>query len=474
MSGGTKKGIAILLLLALAASGVLGAAAAGGFAVDDGTLATALKDTYVTGSGGTGQIGSSTAYVMTGSGLVTITESGNTDPGTYVAEISGTVSVPNDKVKVGLYYESTAVSVITVKNVQGSGFRFGYYDGNRNFQTLDSTTATEITVRKTDGSSYGVTVTDSAGNTLYTYDGGADTHFSVEPIISSGKAVSSINSNTYYGGFSFYRYNGGNIHVINVLDIEDYVKGVIPYEMSASWPVEALKAQACCARTYMLMNFGRRSSLGFDLYNTAVDQVYRGTKSATSNSDAAVDQTAGLYVTYNGQLAQTYYFAADGGATESSQNIWVAELPYLQGVFDPYEADIDFYCKSWSKTFTTAEISAKLSKYGISELQEVKLTLSDVGNVIGLTLVDGDGSTYSFQKSACTQFLSALGFQYTSYHFTVIHDEEADKWTVSGGGSGHNIGMSQWGAYSMASVHGKNFQEILGFYYRGVSLSRGV
>lgn len=463
--------LAVALTLLLSTFGV----AAAGFAVDNGSLSTGLSDTYVMGDGGLGQVGSSTAWVMTSSGLTSISDH-STPAGDYVAPITGNVSVKTQIVKVGLYYESTAMEVVTLKNVQGSGFAFGYYDDNRQFHAESSTAATSVKIRRDNaGGSYAMNVTDDDGELLCSYTGDVNSQLAVVPI-SSAKALTSINGNPYYGGFSFYRYRGEKIHVINVLDVEDYVKGVIPYEMSASWPVEALKAQACCARTYWARNIDHRKSLGFDLYNTASDQVYRGTKSASVNSDKAVDQTAGLYVTYNGGMAQTFYFAADGGATESSQNIWVATLPYLTGVVDPYEADIEFYCKSWSKTFSTEEISTKLSQYGyeIDSLARVDLERSNVGNVIGLTMIDDDGASYPLKKADCTRFLSALGFPYTSYRFDVVYDEAADRWTVSGGGSGHNIGMSQWGAYSMASVHHKNFQEILGFYFRGVSLSRGA
>lgn len=449
--------------------------AATGFTVDNGTLSTGLSDTYVMGSGGLGQVGSNTAWVMTGSGLASISDQ-SIPVEDYVASITGNVSVKTQVVKVGLYYEDTAVDVVTLKNVRGNGFQFGYYDNNRQFHAVSSTTETAVNVCKTDtDSSYTINITGQDETVLYSHTGDVNDQLAVVPI-SGEKALTSINGSPYYGGFSFYRHNGEKIHVINVLDVEDYVKGVIPYEMSASWPVEALKAQACCARTYWARNIDHRKNLGFDVYNTASDQVYRGTKSASVNSDKAVDQTAGLYVTYNGSLAQTYYFAADGGSTESSQNIWVATLPYLTGVVDPYEADIEFYCKSWSKTFSTEEISAKLSQsgYEIASLSHVELERSNVGNVISLTMVGDDGVSYTLKKASCTRFLSALGFSYTSYHFDVVYDEAADRWTVSGGGSGHNIGMSQWGAYSMASVHHKNFQEILGFYFRGVSLSRGA
>ncbi len=470
-----------ILLCAVAAVLLLGACigpalASAAIYVDRGQLSTSLADTYVISSSGRGTIQADTAWVMTGAGLHTLIQTSdsskpNPEPDHSTA-VSGTITIPTTTVKIGLYYEDSAVASIKLRNQVGAGFSFGYYDSDRQFQTLSSTSVTSLVVQVNNGSSYGVTVTDTDGNPVYSYNGGADVPLGILPICDSGKAVTLLGSNPYYGGFSFYRYKGGNMHIINVLDIEDYVKGVIPYEMSSSWPIEALRAQACCARTYAMKNLNMRASLGFDLYATAFDQSYLGTKSATQTTDAAVDSTAGQYLSYDGELADACFFAADGGATESSENIWVTKVPYLTGVVDPYEADIDFYCKSWSKTFTTPEISARLADYSISDLSRIDVTRSATGNVIGMLLIDTDGSTYSFVKANCTAFLRALGFTYTSHNFDITHD--GDTWTISGRGSGHNVGMSQWGAYSMAKVHGLNYLDILGFYYRGIILSRGV
>ena len=95
---------------------------------------------------------------------------------------------------------------------------------------------------------------------------------------------------------------------------------------------------------------------GFDITATTTSQVYLGTIEASANSDRAVDETAGKFVRYQGKLCETFFFAADGGATENSENVWVAEVPYLRGVVDPYETastDPGFYCKSWSTSVMT-------------------------------------------------------------------------------------------------------------------------
>jgi stage II sporulation protein D len=107
--------------------------------------------------------------------------------------------------------------------------------------------------------------------------------------------------------------------------------------MSPSWPLEALKAQAVCARTYVMAS---RKHSGFDVCTTECCQVYQGIGRANATTDMAVDQTAGQYMTYNGELCVAYYSSSDGGATENSENVWNEAIGYLRGVVDPYEADI--------------------------------------------------------------------------------------------------------------------------------------
>lgn len=120
--------------------------------------------------------------------------------------------------------------------------------------------------------------------------------------------------------FKYVRRSGDKLTVINIVDIEDYVKGVIPYEMSGSWPIEALKAQALCARTYAASHFNANSYYGFDVTNDTYSQVYRGLTGATSTSDAAVEQTAMIYILYAGEPISAMYCSLqrrrDGGQRE--------------------------------------------------------------------------------------------------------------------------------------------------------------
>lgn len=302
------------------------------------------------------------------------------------------------------------------------------------------------------GSSTGVTVIVTGTSTiLFEFDQSGLYSLGIRPIEAGQKTVTWFRGYRYYGGFEYQRVTGGAINVINVVPMDDYVKGVIPWEMSSDWPIEALKAQAVCARTYVASHMNGSPAYGFDVTGTTTSQVYYGTLDASANSDRAVDETAGKFVRYEGKLCETFYFAADGGATEDSENVWVTKVPYLRGVVDPYEKDIEFYCKSWSTTISRAAVG------------DVSITYTPIGNAMTVTV---GGKTYS--KDAVRTFLTSVcGLRYNSRHFTVEYDAASDTYSVVGGGYGHNCGMSQWGAKAMAQEHGKTYEEIISFYYTG-------
>lgn len=214
----------------------------------------------------------------------------------------------------------------------------------------------------------------------------------------------------YYGGFEYYRQYGGDITVINVVSMQDYVKGVIPYEMSSSWHIEALKAQALCARSYGFNNMNKHSKYGFDLCNDVDCQVYRGTSQANTNTDLAVDSTNGQYISYNGAIATAFFHSSDGGATENSENVWVTAIPYLIGVIDPYEKPGESSMGVWSTTITNQQIASILSSkgYSISGVSDMYVSkYTDLGNVYTLTVKDTSGKLYNFNKESARTILSS-------------------------------------------------------------------
>ena len=168
-----------------------------------------------------------------------------------------------------------------------------------------------------------------------------------------GKAVTEYNGRRYCGDFMFLPCDTEHFTVINAVGLEDYVKGVVPYEMDAGWPMEALKAQAVCARTYAAFNLNEyMEDYGFDLTADTYSQVYRGMNAANSVTDAAADATAGKFVRYQGELCEVYYFSSDGGATEDGLHIFESDRPYLAGKTDPFEAAVDQMVLRGERRFT--------------------------------------------------------------------------------------------------------------------------
>src|SRR5437588_10550033 len=139
-----------------------------------------------------------------------------------------------------------------------------------------------------------------------------------------------FNDKPYRGKIEVFANTRGALTVVNVIGLEDYVRGVVPNELS--YPaIEALKAQAIAARTYALKNRGQFAFDGYDLLPTTRSQVYRGLTSETPLTSRAVDETRGMIATYNGEPINALYTSTCGGRTEESENIFNEAAPYLRG-----------------------------------------------------------------------------------------------------------------------------------------------
>lgn len=141
---------------------------------------------------------------------------------------------------------------------------------------------------------------------------------------------------TYLGNMTFDVHEG-SIRAINTLPIEHYLYGVVPHEMSNLFPIDALKAQAVCARGYAAARASKYLARAYDLLDTSEDQVYRGYESKSTRAIAAVDATAGQVLTYEGDIIESLYSASNGGQTERTGNVWSNDYPYYINADDPYD-----------------------------------------------------------------------------------------------------------------------------------------
>jgi stage II sporulation protein D len=183
-----------------------------------------------------------------------------------------------------------------------------------------------------------------------------------------------VNGPGSYRGALELRPAGSGINVINALDLESYVRGVVSAESPSAWPAEALKAQAVAARTYAITSRAGSISDGFDQYADTRSQMYKGVAAERPTTDAAVAATAGQVVTYAGQPVTTYFFSTSGGHTENVENSFVgsAPKPWLKGVDDPYDNLAPRH--RWKPvTLTATQVKAKLRGLVKGRFQGIKV-----------------------------------------------------------------------------------------------------
>ena len=253
-----------------------------------------------------------------------------------------------------------------------------------------------------------VTVTRTA-TILFEFDGGGSTNLGVRPDSREGESAAWFKNRRYAGAFEYVR-SGDSLNVINVLDLEEYVKGVVPYEMSGDWPQEALAAQAVCARTFVCGASKHLSLYGFDVCSGSDCQVYYGlgsggAASPTETSDRAVESTAGLCLYYDGALVRdAVYHSSNGGATESAVNVFGGDPGYLVGKIDPYEAGTSIPSYTYSVTYTAGELTWILDQKGYSVGAVTNVYISaytPTGNVKEVTF-EGTSGTRKFTGSMCS------------------------------------------------------------------------
>lgn len=317
----------------------------------------------------------------------------------------------------------------------------------------------------------------------------------------------------------------GKLSVVNVVNLDEYLLGVVPEEVSYTWPLESIKAQAVAARTYALGNLGKRKDDGYDLVSDTGDQFYGGIASERLQTSQAVVATRDQVLTYGGKIISAMYHSSSGGHTENNEIIYASvPVAYLRGVKDYDDVPGNRYY-SWVYTYTVEEFTQSLKGEGFDV--GTVLAVAAVGaqesasgrprqyTVTGLsgtkTLTGGQmRSALTLPSNPRTVTVQPGGFTPTVKSYTesqtvavmgaggVVQQRTAggaaavaagktpvavagsvsamgaktnqpSGITVSGGGHGHAVGMSQWGAYGMALL-GKSYVEILTHYYTGTKL----
>lgn len=415
-----------------------------------------------------------------------------------------------DYIKVGLKYAGNAVAQCKITADDGLGVASYTESG---FSNLIPLNVTAVNVTNEDGT---IVVADESGNVVHA---NLDSNQAIVPLGYESGGVIKYDNVPYRGGM-LLKASVGKIVIINYIQIENYVYGVLAAEIGASAPMEAIKAQAVAARSFAGASVGSHNSNGFDLCSTTHCQMYKGVAGETTNTNKGTDETRGEMIYSEGKPVNAYYAKNAGGHTQNSEDVWYAKLPYLRGVKDTYAPDY-----LWTATMTFSELKSKLesSGYKPGEIKSVSVKKrSEAGAVYTLEIVGSDG-VVTLQKDSVRTVLGGTNIKSLMFNFVdadlsasggtdgfayvvsvngtktkiatnaiyVSNGTATAKWAdgvensggtgnnietvtngvlnIKGNGYGHGIGMQQDGAIAMAK-QGILYKEILKFYYTGIEI----
>jgi stage II sporulation protein D len=260
---------------------------------------------------------------------------------------------------------------------------------------------------------------------------------------------------------------GNGLLLVNDVDLEEYIKGVVPAEMSPGWHPEALKAQAVVARTYALYQRMLNKSREYDLVATVQDQVYQGRQGMDQRVQEAVESTRGVAVAYQNAPIYAAFSSTAAGPTEDAMNVWSKDLPYLKGVDCPFDVNAPRY--QWRAVLKVQDLEATFRRQGVDVGAIASLTpfaYSKAGRVTKLRILHSRGELILRGED----FRRLIGYSVIP---STQFDVESIGWEIalSGRGSGHAVGLCQWGAKEMAE-HGYPYTTILAYYFPGTELKR--
>lgn len=257
------------------------------------------------------------------------------------------------------------------------------------------------------------------------------------------------------------------ILVVNRIDLEIYLCGVVPKEVSPAWPQQALMAQSVAARTYALYHMLKRAESRYDVFSTTASQVYGGKSAEHPAARKAVSATHGEILTRNGRVVLALYHANSGGQTAGMDSVWNSEKPYLVSVRD--EFSLDRPGCAWDKKLKREFISQQLKAVGLDVgrvLDVLPMERTRFGRISRLK-VTGDGGSVFLSGNSFRLMVGPAVIKSTYF----IVSREKDEFVFSGQGYGHGVGMSQWGVYTMAKK-GYDYKNILKHFYPGVQIDR--
>jgi len=286
-------------------------------------------------------------------------------------------------------------------------------------------------------------------------------------LIESWDSPLSIQNTAYRGSIEITNVLG-NLHVINLIKMEDYIKSVVPSEIPASWPAEALKAQAVAARTYAYYHLSNKSNEKgiYDLDATINFQVYKGISVETDSTSEAVMKTSGEVIVDNYKPIVAYFHSACGGRTVDDKFVWIGnDLPYLKSVRCPF-------CGNSPNAVWEIFISIDEIK------QHLSVKYKSIGTIKNIAFYKKDGRVVEVRVKSNSGTINLNGNEFRllfppkmikSLYFTSIKQGSGLK--IKGRGWGHGVGMCQWGAKGQAE-NGASYKKILQYYYYHTKIAK--
>lgn len=288
-------------------------------------------------------------------------------------------------------------------------------------------------------------------------------------IIQKKSASLVVNNRVYRGDVSIFKENSGRFLVVNILDLESYVKGVLCHEISHKWPLDAIKAQAVAVRTYAIYQKEMMKMKNYDLKADTSSQVYGGKSSEMHKTNRAVNFTHGEILNFSGRIFPTFFHATCGGTTENAGELWKISKesePLKGGRLCSFCLESPHYY--WKVTMDLKTLERKLA--GVYKTDEAlkNIVVSErngMGRIRALELKSSGNASFIISAKDFRQLVGPDVLRSTNFTMGI----ESDRVTFTGKGWGHGVGLCQWGAYGM-SKKGYDYKQILEFYYPGSEL----
>lgn len=270
-----------------------------------------------------------------------------------------------------------------------------------------------------------------------------------------------INDRKFRGDIQFIKKNNSRLSVINYIELEDYIKGILYHEASHYWPVEVLKAQAIACRTYAVYQIQENVLRDYDVTSDIYSQVYGGRISERYRTNKVVDETKNLVLTYQGKSFPAYYHATCAGHTEDASLLWNIDIVPLKGVVCNFCKDSPHF--KWHSVLSVEDINNKLvnAGYKISDIRDIQILGRDKsGRIANFKIITANNKELKISGKDLRNIIGPNIIRSTNFMVNVVKGEAV----FDGVGWGHGAGLCQWGAYFMAK-QGYTAEQILEYYY---------